>query len=32
MRLAGGTLAALSAALFIAGISVGAQTLSPPSA
>src|SRR2546425_12503591 len=31
MRLAGGTLAALSAALFIAGIWVGAQTPSPPS-
>jgi VWFA-related protein len=32
MRLAGGTLAALSAALFIAGSSVGAQTPSLPSA
>jgi len=31
MRFAGGTLAALSAVLFIAGISVGAQTPAPPS-
>src|SRR5438552_18152233 len=32
MRLAGGTLASLSAALFIAGSWVGAQTPPPPSA
>ena len=32
MRLAGGTLAALSAAVFIAGSSIGAQTPPPPSA